>query len=154
MTEILFGKYRYSILFQPFLFLYFQSGSNTLPRIKASTPIVNDNAPPSPSTPAGRYKKRHFRTSSESVVNTSNKPPTPPVGRVDSKWYTVKPLSVLQLGFQGRGVLGWALFAWSYMNEGTMCHKMCLLSRHVTKYNPTKQQMPQTRIHIKLTFNA
>ena len=36
--------------------------------------------------------------------------------------------SVLQLGFQGRGVLDRALFAWSYKNEGTMCHVMCSVS--------------------------
>ena len=36
---------------------------------------------------------------------------------------TVK--SVLQLGFEGRGVQGRALFVWSYKNEGTMCHVMC-----------------------------
>lgn len=59
-----------------------KSGSNTLPRIKAS-PVITDNAPPSPSTPTGRYKKKHARTSSESVVAVTNKPPTPPVGRVD-----------------------------------------------------------------------
>ena len=47
--------------------------------------------------------------------------------------------TVLQLGFEGRGVLGRALFAWSYKNEGTMCHAMCLVSRYVTKYNPIPQ---------------
>lgn len=61
---------------------HIKSGSNTLPRIKASG-TISDNAPPSPSTPTGRYKKKHARTSSESVVNVTNKPPTPPVGRVD-----------------------------------------------------------------------
>lgn len=59
-----------------------KSGSNTLPRIKASK-VITDNPPPSPSTPTGRYKKNHARTSSESVVNVTSKPPTPPVGRVD-----------------------------------------------------------------------
>ena len=41
---------------------------------------------------------------------------------------------VLQLGFEDRGVLGRALFALSNQNEGTMCHVMRLVSRHVTKY--------------------
>ena len=41
----------------------------------------------------------------------------------------------------------------SYKNEGTMCHVMCLVSRHVTKYNPIPQLMPQTGVHI-LTSNA
>ena len=36
--------------------------------------------------------------------------------------------SVLQLGFQGRGVPDRALFARSYKNEGTMCHVMCSVS--------------------------
>ena len=47
--------------------------------------------------------------------------------------------TVPQLGFEGRGVLGRALLAWSYKNEGTMCHVMCLVSRHVAKYNPIAQ---------------
>ena len=37
-------------------------------------------------------------------------------------------IPVLQQGFQGREVLGRALFARSYKNEGTMCHVMCLVS--------------------------
>ena len=48
-------------------------------------------------------------------------------------------LTVLQLGFEGRGVLGRELFAQSYKNEGTICHVMCLVSRHVTKYNTIPQ---------------
>ena len=44
--------------------------------------------------------------------------------------------AVLQLGFEGRGVPGRALFVRSYKNEGTMCHVMCLVSSHVTKYKP------------------
>ena len=43
-------------------------------------------------------------------------------------------ITVLQLGFEGRGVLDRALFALSYKNEGTMCHVMSLVSRLVTKY--------------------
>ena len=31
-----------------------------------------------------------------------------------------------------------------------MCDVFCLVSRYDTKYNPIPQQMPQTRIHIKL----
>ena len=47
--------------------------------------------------------------------------------------------TMLQLGFEGRGVRDRALFVWLYMNEGTICHLMCLVSRHVTKYNPIPQ---------------
>ena len=47
--------------------------------------------------------------------------------------------AVLQLGFEGRGALGRALFAWSYTNEGTTCHVTCLVSRHVIKHNPIPQ---------------
>ena len=47
--------------------------------------------------------------------------------------------AVLQLGFEGKGVLGRALFVWSYKNEGTMRHELCLVSRYVTKYNPITQ---------------
>ena len=36
-----------------------------------------------------------------------------------------KLFTVLQLGFDGRGVPSRALFAQSYKNEGTMCHVMC-----------------------------
>ena len=39
--------------------------------------------------------------------------------------YTV---SVLQLGFHGKGVPDRALFARSHKNEGTICHVMCLVS--------------------------
>ena len=42
-------------------------------------------------------------------------------------------ITVHQLGFEGRGVLGRALFVSSYKNEGTLCHVMCLVSRYVTK---------------------
>ena len=48
-------------------------------------------------------------------------------------------MSVLQLGFEGRGVPGRVLFAQLYKNEGTMCHVMCLVSIHVTKYNAIPQ---------------
>ena len=34
-------------------------------------------------------------------------------------------ISMLQLGFQGRGLPDRALFVWSYKNEGTVCHVMC-----------------------------
>ena len=61
----------------------------------------------------------------------------PPCTLMWSKLYLFT--SVLQLGFEGRGAPGRALFAWSYKNEGIMCHAMCLLSRHVTKYNPIPQ---------------
>ena len=45
---------------------------------------------------------------------------------VDSRYLKFQgTLSVLQLGFEGRGVLGRALFAQSYKNEGTMCHVSC-----------------------------
>ena len=47
--------------------------------------------------------------------------------------------TVLQLGFEGRRVSGRALFTRSYENEGTMCHAMCLVSRHVTIYIPIPQ---------------
>ena len=43
-------------------------------------------------------------------------------------------ITVLQLGFEGRGMLDRALFALSYKNEGTMSHVMSLVSRRVTKY--------------------
>ena len=33
--------------------------------------------------------------------------------------------TVLQLGFQGRGVSDRTLFAWSYKNKGTMCRVVC-----------------------------
>ena len=36
--------------------------------------------------------------------------------------------TVLQLGFQGRGVADRALFVRTYKNEGTMCHVICLVS--------------------------
>ena len=49
------------------------------------------------------------------------------------------PFIVLQLGFEGRGVSGMAIFARPYKDEGTMCHEMCLVSGHVTKYNPIPQ---------------
>ena len=35
---------------------------------------------------------------------------------------------MLQLEFEGRGVPDRAHFAWSYKNEGTTCHLMCLVS--------------------------
>ena len=54
-----------------------------------------------------------------------------------------KCITVFQLGFEGRGVPGRALFVQSYKYEGTMCHVMCLVSRHVTKYNPIPQSIPQ-----------
>ena len=47
--------------------------------------------------------------------------------------------AVLQQRFEGRGVPDRARFARSYKNEGTMCHMMCLVSRHVSKYNPILQ---------------
>ena len=45
----------------------------------------------------------------------------------------------LQLGFRGRGVPGREIFLRSYKNEGTMCHVMGLVSRHVIEYNPIPQ---------------
>ena len=50
--------------------------------------------------------------------------------------YRNPTISVLQLGFKGRGVPGRTLFVRYYKNEGALCHVMCLVSRHVTKYNP------------------
>ena len=42
----------------------------------------------------------------------------------DTRLTDVLPRTVLQLGFEGRGVWGRALFAWSYKNESTMRHLM------------------------------
>ena len=39
--------------------------------------------------------------------------------------FTVIIFTMLQLGFEGRGVPSRALFAWSYKNENTMCYVMC-----------------------------
>ena len=44
-------------------------------------------------------------------------------------------LTVLQVGFEDRGVSCRALFVWPTKNEGNMCHVMCLEARHVMKYN-------------------
>ena len=51
---------------------------------------------------------------------------------------SAQALSVFQLGFEGWGVPGRALFAWSYKNKD-MCHVMCLVLRPVTKYNTIPQ---------------
>ena len=62
---------------------------------------------------------------------------------------------MLQLGFEGSGVPGRALFVGSYKNKGTMCHVMCLVPRIVTKYNPILPTVKTSNfIHIKLTFKA
>ena len=53
-------------------------------------------------------------------------------------------------------MLGRALFVLSYKNEGTMCHVMCLVSRHVTKYNPIPQKIEYTEhypLNIDNIFN-
>ena len=60
--------------------------------------------------------------------------------------------SVLQLGYEGRGVQGRALFAQSYKNEGSMCHVMCLVLRHVTNIIPFQNKYLKNRERIKLTF--
>lgn len=58
-----------------------KSGSNTLPRIKASA-ILPDKGPTT-STPTlqGRYQKKHARHASESVVSNSNQPPVEHVSK-------------------------------------------------------------------------
>ena len=64
--------------------------------------------------------------------------------------------SVLQLGFEGRGVPSRALFAWSYKNESTMCHVMCLVSKKVREksrecHNHKPQPFPDPKRKRKLT---
>lgn len=58
----------------------FQSGSNTIPRIRNSAAIIATSTPnrsPVPSTPVshGRYQKKHTRNASESKVISTNQPP-------------------------------------------------------------------------------
>ena len=54
------------------------------------------------------------------------------------EWYQNK-YQCSSKDFEGRGVLGRALFVWPYKNEVNLCYVMCLEANHVTKYNPIRK---------------